>query len=445
VYRASAVQPPAPAAAPAEETDFGKAPPGQESSEWRVSEFLRLLHEFDNSAAQGDLQGAQKAFGHMKKLEAKDPRFSTAAAEYGNRLAEMTERLQPPPAPQVSVRPPQPPPPQRQPPASRPPQPAAPPPSRPAVREAALDQTLPVAPPPRPLAETTVYPVPSQPDPRTLPPRPSHPPHAQPPPAPPRWDPPPRAAAPPQPPPSRGQPIQPPPSRQPQPIPPHYQQPQRPVQPQQAQVPKTRPEQIVIRVAIAFVVVLILAGVGYWYFTSGGAQPLGSVGTAEVVGAKAAIYEEPSTGKVLQRLSMGDRVNVVRLPRSPHPDWVRVQYLAGKKASEAGFARASDLSNWSTFALLNLFRPDDAAGPAEVAAYVKALERLGAQAAAEEKDQVWVETAMQSLGLARAARAAGNRPDEWLGHASRALDAIGDNSPLSGRRDELRRTLRSFR
>jgi hypothetical protein len=231
--------------------------------------------------------------------------------------------------------------------------------------------------------------------------------------------------------------MQPPPAR-PQMPPAHYQQ------ARQAPAQKTRPEQIVIRVAIAFVVLLILAGAGYWYFMSGGAQPLPPVGTAEVVGAKAAIYEEPSTGKVLQRLSMGDKVNVVRLPRSPHPDWVRVQYVAGPKVSEAGFARASDLSNWSTFALLSLFRPNDSAGQAEVAAYVKVLERLAGQAAAEEKDQVWLETATQSLGLARAARAAGNRPDEWLDHASRALDAISANSPLSGQRDELRRTLMSF-
>src|ERR1044072_5370902 len=77
---------PAPASfSTAPEPDFENAPRGQESSEWRVSEFLRLLHEFDNSAAQGDLKSAQKAFYHMKKLETKDPRFGTAATEYGNR------------------------------------------------------------------------------------------------------------------------------------------------------------------------------------------------------------------------------------------------------------------------------------------------------------------------------------------------------------------------
>src|SRR6185295_7658912 len=55
---------------------------------------------------------------------------------------------------------------------------------------------------------------------------------------------------------------------------------------------KLRPEQIVVRVAIAFALLLVIAGGAYWYFMSG-AQPQPAVGTAEVVGARAAIYEGP--------------------------------------------------------------------------------------------------------------------------------------------------------
>jgi serine/threonine-protein kinase len=486
--RAAAVAPATPEPAATNDigtdTDFGQTPPGQESSEWRVSEFLRLLHEFDNSAAQGDLKAVQKAFYHMKKLEAKDSRFATAAAEYGNRLVDLEDRLKPasppePPreqTPPPRAAPPQPPraatpqpapprPPQTQPPPppSRPPQSYVPP----RLPEAPLDQTLPVAPPPsRPMAETALFAVPGKTAPEVprvepryeTPPPPSRPP--QPPPQPPpRWDPPPQSG-----------PLQPPPSRSPQPPPPrppqqqHYHassppaappqqyyqqyppaQPHPPAQPPaQATVKKTRPEQIVIRVAIAFVVVLMLAGAAYWYFMSG-TEAMPAVGTAEVVGAKAAIYEGPSTAKVVQRLATGDKVNVLRLPRSPRPDWVRVQYVSGKKISDAGFARSSDLGNWSTLALLNNFRPDDSAGPVELGAYVKSLENLAAQSAGDAKDQVWLETAIQSLALARALRAAGQPPAGGLDHAARALDAIGDSSPLRSQRDQLRASFRSFR
>jgi hypothetical protein len=191
-------------------------------------------------------------------------------------------------------------------------------------------------------------------------------------------------------------------------------------------------------------VLLVLAGAGYWFFMSG-TEPLPAVGTAEVVGAKAAIYETPSTSSVIQQLSQGDKVNVIRLPRTIHPAWVRVQYVSGKKVSQPGFARTSDLGNWSTLALLNVFRPDDSAAPAEWAAYIKSLERLASQSPAGARDPIMLETAIQSVALARAVRGAGGRPEEWMEHATRALDAIGDSSELRGQRDELRKTVKSFR
>jgi hypothetical protein len=163
-----------------------------------------------------------------------------------------------------------------------------------------------------------------------------------------------------------------------------YSQPYAPAPPAK---PKPKPERIVIGIAIGFVLLLILAGAGYWYFMSG-AEPVPAVGTAEVTGAKAAIYEGPSTSKVLQRLTQGDKVNVVRLPRSPRPEWVRVQYVNGKKVGEVGFARSSDLGNWSNLKLLSWFRPDESAGPGEVEEYVRALDRLAGQADPAEKDEI---------------------------------------------------------
>jgi hypothetical protein len=77
---------------------------------------------------------------------------------------------------------------------------------------------------------------------------------------------------------------------------------------------------------------------------------------------------------------------------------------------------------------------------------VKSLEHLAMQSPPPEaKNQIWLETAMQCLTLARATQQSGRRPDEWVDHAARALDAIGDDAELRSQVAELRKALRSFR
>ena len=196
--------------------------------------------------------------------------------------------------------------------------------------------------------------------------------------------------------------------------------------------------------AVVFAAVLVVGAVCYWLFANG-AQTLPAIGTAEVIGEKAAIYDVPSASKPVFQLATGDKVNVLRLPRSQRPEWVRVQFVSGRKVSPPGFARAEALGYWSTFALLSVFRPDEGGSARELAAYVKSLEHLAAESPAASRSPIWLETAIQSLALARAVRQAGERPDEWLEHAGRALDAIPNDSDLQGQRDELRRTLKSFR
>jgi hypothetical protein len=211
----------------------------------------------------------------------------------------------------------------------------------------------------------------------------------------------------------------------------------------QRQRRQLKPEEKVIRVAVVFAALLVIAAVCYWLFASA-AEPLPAIGTAEVIGTKAAIYDVPSASKPVFQLAQGDKVNVLRLPRQQRPEWVRVQFV-GRKVSPPGFARAEALGNWSTFALLSVFRPDEGASARELAAYVKSLEHLAAQSPAASRSPIWLETAIQSLAAARAVRQAGERADEWLEHATRALDAIPNDSDLQGQRDELRRTLKSFR
>jgi hypothetical protein len=63
----------------------------------------------------------------------------------------------------------------------------------------------------------------------------------------------------------------------------------------------------------------------------------------------------------------------------------------------------------------------------------------------EGRNQICLETAIQALALARAAQQSGERPDKWLDHASRALDAIGDDPELVSQVAELRKRVKAFR
>jgi len=67
------------------------------------------------------------------------------------------------------------------------------------------------------------------------------------------------------------------------------------------------------------------------------------VATAKVVSTNMNVYAEGITSKRLYPLKQGDAVNILKLPDSPSQDWVKVQYVIKNEAEAPGVAHRHDL------------------------------------------------------------------------------------------------------
>lgn len=73
-------------------------PPGEDPYEWRFSEVLRIIPEFDQAMDAGDTVGARKILAQLEAVEAVDDRFS-AAVERCRKLVAETPPSSPAPSP----------------------------------------------------------------------------------------------------------------------------------------------------------------------------------------------------------------------------------------------------------------------------------------------------------------------------------------------------------
>src|SRR5262249_22517739 len=126
--------------------------------------------------------------------------------------------------------------------------------------------------------------------------------------------------------------------------------------------------------------------------------------------------------------------------------WIQVQRVSAGLPSRPGYMRAADLGNWSTLALLLIFRPDDTATVAQRAAFVADLEKVLAKSPdSPDARRSHLQIAAQSVMRARAAREAGKPAAEWLNRADRALRAIRSEQGFSAVAEELRSTVEALR
>lgn len=149
-----------------------------------------------------------------------------------------------------------------------------------------------------------------------------------------------------------------------------------------------------------------------------------AAGTAEVTVPATNIYAGPSnTETLIAQVPRGERLNLLGIPLSRDQQWVRVQPVQGR-VKRAGFARASDLNRWSgntpeaELALLrNLAAPNENSG-----ALQERLRRLVALADAAGKrpvaSQARLDAARIELTLAQTAKDAGSA--DWSAAAQRA-------------------------
>jgi serine/threonine protein kinase len=156
---------------------------------------------------------------------------------------------------------------------------------------------------------------------------------------------------------------------------------------------------------------------------------LAAVGAAYVTAESGEVLQRPNPGEhLLAQLRKGTRLNVVRMPQSPNPEWLTVQQIDGSRAMVPGYIRSAALGRWSTLQLAQLFDPGDSAELPRRIAYLQLL-RSAAPEFKNPNDQtnVWLEIARQNVQAARQQKASSPSSDEWeryLGDARAALSKI---------------------
>jgi len=156
---------------------------------------------------------------------------------------------------------------------------------------------------------------------------------------------------------------------------------------------------------------------------------LAAVGAAYVTAESGEVLQRPNPGEhLLAQLRKGTRLNVVRMPQSPNPEWLTVQQIDGTRAMVPGYIRSAALGRWSTLQLAQLFDPGDSAELPRRIAYLQLLRSAAAEFKnPNDQTNAWLEIARQNVQAARQQKASSPSSDEWeryLGDARAALSKI---------------------
>jgi serine/threonine protein kinase len=176
--------------------------------------------------------------------------------------------------------------------------------------------------------------------------------------------------------------------------------------------------------------VILAAAFTIHYLMSEVSSPLPAVGQAVVTSETADMYAGPTTAeKRLLQLRKGSKVNVVRLPQSPKPEWIEVQQIRGDKASAPGYLRLPALGQWSTFQLAGLLDPGDSAELPQRTAYLEFLRsNIAGFTSSKDKSNAWLKIAREDIAIALLQKAALPDSDAWRQYISDARDALPKTS-----------------
>jgi tetratricopeptide (TPR) repeat protein len=201
------------------------------------------------------------------------------------------------------------------------------------------------------------------------------------------------------------------------------------------------------------VAALILAGgiAAYMLLGSKRVVVLPSVATAEVAG-DGRIFSVPlDSADVVATVRKGDKVNVIRAPRSRAQEWVEVQYVSGANVFSAGAMRTVNLTNWEStkpdveLSLLQIFGPGEGATEtelrAQIARYSDFVTRIAGSA---QEARARLDMARLNIQLARLEAAAGRPNGPEITAAARDLGAIQNNAELAGAVQHLRTELQTL-
>ncbi len=161
-------------------------------------------------------------------------------------------------------------------------------------------------------------------------------------------------------------------------------------------------------------------------------SPLPAIGTAVVTSDSVPLFAGPSTAeKQLAVLRKGSKVNILRMPKFPHPEWMEVQQV-GDMVS--GYVGAPALGGWSTFALMRLFDPGDFSDLPQRIEYLEALRANIAGFPKADQDSAWLEIARQDIAIARDKKASSVAQDNWqinIGEAREALAKVSSHQSMA--------------
>jgi serine/threonine-protein kinase len=214
-----------------------------------------------------------------------------------------------------------------------------------------------------------------------------------------------------------------------------------PVQPQ----PQSK---VLLIVAGAVVLLLIVAGLLWTLLRQPKAEP--AVAQALVHADKTDVYRQPGKDSIVS-LSHGDRVQVLRLPSTKDDEWTQVQFVGPKKTYAPGYARTADLEGWdssnadSALALLRTFAPAGSANDWEVDSQIKRLrdfiQRFPGTRAVK---LAHIEIANLEMGVINRKRAAGDPVTSWtsrLDNIRAQLGAVGSGVEIDAAKEELQRNV----
>ncbi len=423
---------------PVDLTLVKQPPPGEDPYEWRLSEVLRLVPEFEAAVDHADARQAERLLRELEAINAVDSRFTdtlafcrTLFAKIAPPKVEQAPKTSPPPTSRQQASPPLSNPPSSNPkldPTSLNPTPLNatklnPTQFNPTSLSAASLNPTPLN--PTPLSATSLNPTPLNPtqfSPTQLNPKPTRPPDS-----------------------ALSLPVSEPVSA---PVPP-----QKPVPAtntsRAAGVPVWRSP--IALVSAAVILIAAILAVRVLAFRPVRVEP--SVGSGVVSVPDSTIFKDADGQSAIVELSKSQSVNLLELPSSRDQEWIRVQFVpAADKASRPGFLRLHDLdlANLQTgdaktqLALIRLLLgdPSDASAMQLEEDALKAL--IGRFPGAPATRDADLDVAQIELKMAKLLKDAGQAEAVWASHldvARQYVDMAGNDAALAERVDQLRQQI----
>ena len=161
--------------------------------------------------------------------------------------------------------------------------------------------------------------------------------------------------------------------------------------------------------------------------------------TAVVRVRSANIYQGTSASeKKIAEVPMGTQLNVLRLPASRGQEWVNVQVVK-PKVLRPGYARVAELQDWhsltsaAALAIIRLFSPGESGSEGEISTQIQELNSLASRFKGERAAK---EALLDAVGLriclARRRKTSGRPAEEWQADLIAAKQEL---EPLAGDRD----------